>query len=152
MNNRIIAVTLLATALLVACGRYFAPDRHVQRILSVADVHGVWSLTDESLSLARRDGYAPTNGLPHQIELLAGGACRYRSLLPSSGYIASTGTWTLVHDRPRGHRNCVDIHLHSEGVIHVTGLCITQQKNRLYLFTSWGDPDEWEFMEYEHGG
>jgi hypothetical protein len=148
---------IMACALLVGCGRYFPPDRNLNRHLGVPELCGTWTLTAEAMALAQRDGFAPPGNIPSEIALSEDFTCRYASPALSgisAGGLSVTGRWSLVHDAAAGRnhngpKNRVELLLCVGDTTVARALDITERNGRLYLFETWGDPDEWEFMEFE---
>jgi hypothetical protein len=145
-------VVIIAIAALAACGR-FAPDRNLKRHVSENDIVGTWRLLPKSLDVVKKDaGYSPAEGTPHDIIFRADGSCHFRSIDEGgpvrAEYFDTEGTWKLVHHPAFGgesKENEVQI------VIGVSGINfnLAEEKRRLHLWQFWGDPDEWQFLEYE---
>jgi hypothetical protein len=143
----------------VGCGRYFAPDRNVKETLVEKDVIGKWRLKTSSSQLLVRDGFRsdPTNRCT--IMFNADGTCFFHSVESFGGtnrYFSGGGTWRLEHDTQGDSnikkKNAVRLELPVNGERKIQYWNFAKEKGVLILWNSYGDPDEWEFLEYERDG
>jgi hypothetical protein len=141
--------------LLVACGRYFAPDINLKRYATEKEIIGRWSLTARTLALAKRDGYAAAASAQHEIVFHGNGTCDFRSITEfgqNVAYLDAHGSWKLEHDvglpGETKRKNEVTIRIKDRAI----GFFLTEEEGRLLLWNFWGDPDSWEFIKYEKRG
>jgi len=141
--------------LLVACGRYFAPDINLRRYATEKEIVGSWRLIPQTLEIAKRDGYAPAATKLHEIIFHEDGTCDFHSLTEfgsKAAYLDARGSWKLEHDTgmpsETKKKNEVSIRIKDRGI----SLYLTDEKDRLLLWNFWGDPDSWEFIKYEKQG
>ena len=142
--------------LLVACGSYFPPDRHVTRTIANSEIIGTWKLASDSLSLLQRDGFAAKPENKYTITFNSNGSLNFASVLEdfeSGQYVKATGTWTLKHntsvDSNIKQANALIVELQTSDGRQVRHLNFTEDDGTLRLWSTYGDPDSWEFMEYE---
>jgi hypothetical protein len=143
----------------IGCGRYFAPDRNVKEALAEGDVVGRWKMMTNSLKLLTRDGFRSLPAHAYTITFRQDGSCLFQSVEAfghEGTYILASGTWKLGHDIKRGEstkvKNAIQMQLELDSVTHFRELNFTRQDGVLRLWESYGDPDEWEFIEYVRDG
>ena len=152
-------VALLLCALTTGCGRYFAPDRNVRDTLADSDVVGTWNMTTNSLALLTRDGFRSDPAHTYTITLRKDGTCLFQSVeefAHKGTYISASGVWKLGHDIKRGEnakvKNLLQMELDVARSTHFRDLGFARKDGALVLWEFYGDPDEWEFIEYARGG
>ena len=147
---RVLALFFAVT--LAACGD-FAPDRNLRRHASAEEIVGTWRLLPSSLNVLKKEAqYSPVEiSRPHDIVFRSDGSCHFRSADEFSPeraeYFDTEASWKLVHDPPfsDGKRNEVQIIVGVRGIT----LNLAEVNHRLHLWQFWGDPDGWQFLEYE---
>lgn len=156
---RPLLTALLLSALMTGCGRYFAPDRNVKEVLAESDVIGTWRMTTNSLALLTRDGLHSNPAHSYTITFQKDGSCSFRSVeefAHKGTYVSASGVWKLGHEVKRGEnakvKNLLQMELNVEGSTHFHHLCFAREHGVLVLWEFYGDPDEWEFIEYARGG
>ena len=140
-----------ATALLLGCGRYFAPDINLSRFLKESDVIGTWILTSNTLILAKKDGYVPLPESLHQITIGSNGVCQFSSIVEFGErvqYVEGDGQWQINHDT-EGRKNRLQLRISTKNETRDMSFDFTEEKNTIYLWDFWGDPDSWEFLKYK---
>jgi hypothetical protein len=135
------------------CGAYFPPDRNIKDRLEESAVIGRWSLTDRSLALLKRDGFQPDPSRPYTVAIKPDHTCLFSSVLTASYRVVAPCTWLLEHDT-RGDSNVqkansLRLDLDGEGVKQRLYLNLARDRGRLLLWNFLGDPDLWEFIEYQ---
>ena len=145
---------LLLVLLLTGCPRpLWLPDRNLKEYLSEQDVVGQWRLTAESLDLLTHDGFKPADSHRYLIALLADGTCRFQTVMPEIGrsaiYQELTGKWKLEHDETNGANTKIKNTLSLELTGYSTGFAFDKKNGALILWTFYGDPDSWQFIEYK---
>jgi len=153
-------LTVLLLCLLGSgCGNYFAPDRNVKEALAESDVIGRWKMTTNSLSLLTREGFRSEPAHSYTIQLHKDGTCLFQSVeafATKGTYISASGIWKLGHDIKRGDnarvKNVIQMELDVGGVTHFADLNFTRQDGVLMLWEFYGDPDQWEFIQYARDG
>jgi len=155
MRTLCVTLALLATTLLAACGRYFAPNINLDRYATDKEIVGRWGLVPQTLMIAKRDGYAPAASTPHEIIFHEDGTGDFRSIVGFAGktdYRDARGSWKLEHDISTGSekkkKNQVMIRIGDFGI----RLNLTEENSHLLLWDFWGDPDQWEFIKYGRQG
>jgi polyferredoxin len=149
---RLIAA-LLAIPLLAACGRYFRPDINLDRYASDREIVGRWTLRTSSIEVLKRFGYLPPAGKPHELVFHLNGECEYRSAREVAfnrrEYCEAQVVWMLQHDAvtwsDKKRKNEVIISFAKDSEC----LMLQESKGRIVLWSTLGDPDSWEFMEYD---
>ena len=147
-------LTLFAFLLLAGCRpAYFAKDIRLQRKVEMSEVIGTWKLRGDSLERAKsegeREGFAPAPGQTYQIQFRADGTCHFSSLtqMPLK-YADYEGTWRLDFQKD-GHRpNELTLTL-KRGAGYVFTLEFTEEVGHLVIWEYLGDPDEWQFLNYD---
>jgi hypothetical protein len=142
-------------ALLTGCGNYFAPDRNVKEKLGDDDVIGRWKMTSKSLGLLTRDGFRSEPAHAYMISFNKDGTCLFQSVeafVQKGRYISASGVWKLGHEVKRGSnvrvKNVIQMELNVDGGTHFRDLSFTREAGVLILWEFYGDPDQWEFIEY----
>lgn len=144
-------IALICTvAVLATMGCRFPPDIDLRREASVEEIVGTWELSADTLKLAKREGYSPPAGRPHEVIFHADGTCVFRSITEFAykvDYLDASGVWRLEHERRSGRarKNELMISIDRRGI----PLYLTESSGRLQLWYFWGDPDEWEFVRYD---
>ena len=148
---------LLLVLLLAGCPHpLWLPDRNLKENLSDADVVGEWRLTAESLELLKRDGFKPADAHRYLITLLKDGTCTFQTVLDRmpepAVYHEATGKWKLApatdRDAKAKRKNALSLELKINGGYN-TGFGFDRKNKALLLWTHHGDPDSWEFIEYQ---
>ena len=147
----------MLAALLPGCGTYFPPDRNVKEILSETDVVGRWKMTSNSLRLFTRDGFRSEPAHAYTITFNDDGTCKYQSACEFGGkrrYISASGAWKLQHDTTgdsnESAKNVIRLELSVDGGKAIQHFQFTRTEGSLVLWHNYGDPDQWEFIEYDH--
>ena len=150
-----IAVVCLA---LTGCGRLTPlPDRNLKRKVADTDVVGTWKLTSQSLGQLTRDGYIVDPSHALSITFHADGTLEFASVMDGiSGwgtYVEGLGNWALEHDTSGDSNiekmNALRLDIGGAEVIDRRYLNFAEEDGQLLLWNYYGDPDSWEFMEYE---
>jgi hypothetical protein len=143
----------LVALCLPGCG---LPDRNLSRKLTTADVTGTWRLTAASLALLNRDGFKGAPEQRYTIVLKKDGQLNFASVISdfhTGTYMECQGTWNLGHDtrESSGLRvaNTLRMRLKTASADRFTGMGFAETDGRLVLWDFYGDPDSWEFIEYE---
>jgi hypothetical protein len=151
----------LLSAFINGCGNHFAPDRNVKEALADDDVIGRWKMTTKSLGLFARDGFRSEPAQTYTITFHKDGTCVFHSIehsasAPKGTYILASGVWKLAHDVKRGAnvmvKNAVQTELNVGGTTVFRDWDFTREDGVLMLWDFYGDPDQWEFIEYAHDG
>ncbi len=150
------SIVVLAAIALQGCGAYFAPDRNVTRKVAEAEVVGTWRLTAGSLALLQRDGFVADPTHAYTITFNVDGTLRFASVIDdfrSGRYFDVPGTWTLEHNtngNSNVHKaNALSLRIEVPGSTNNRYLNFAEENGKLQLWNYYGDPDSWEFMEYE---
>lgn len=155
MKGLITSAILLALAV-TGCNAPL-PDRSLKQYVSEKDVIGEWELTPASLALLVRDGFKPPAKQNNRITFRADGTCDFHSILESLGNDAHcgvevTGKWALEKDTMTDSnvpkKNTIRMELALPSTVHITYLNFDRRDGQLVLWSYYGDPDSWEFMEY----
>jgi len=133
------------------------PDRHLKGKVTTADVVGAWKMTAASLQFLTRDGYRASPGETRTITFNADGSVEFASVFVDSNgatFDRCRGTWKLEHDKSIDNKsiraNAIDLVLQrSPDVSHGSTLSLREEGGKLRLWSFYGDPDLWEFIEYE---
>jgi hypothetical protein len=156
---RPLLIILLFSAMTTGCGRYFAPDRNVKETLTDGDVIGTWKMTTNSLALLTRDGFRSDPAQTYTITFRKNGTCLFQSVeefAQKGTYVSASGVWKLGHDiKPGGNakvKNLLQMELDVDRATHFRDLGFTREHGVLMLWEFYGDPDEWEFIEYARNG
>lgn len=149
---------LLCCIILGGCGNYFAPDRNVKRKVTESEIIGTWRMTPDSLTLLKRDGFRSEPAHAYTITLNADGTFRFASVVDGFHglrYVDVKGTYVLEHDTNGNSnihkKNVLKIMIRAEGASQDCYLNFAEEDGSLLLWSYYGDPDLWEFIEYERG-
>jgi hypothetical protein len=141
--------------LFLGCHPIYLPDRNLREYVKDTDVVGQWTLTADSLKLLARDGFKMEDTHRYQIAFLGDGTCEFQSVLDSDrggSYLSARGTWKLEHDTHGDSnefkKNALRIELKLPTIMHIRHLNFDRKDDKLILWSYYGDPDSWEFMEY----
>jgi hypothetical protein len=139
---------------MVACGRYFRPDRNLGETLSEEMIIGRWHLSRSTLQLLVRDGFETSPEHRYTLDLLPGGSCVFESV--SFGqYVSAPCAWSLEHDTTGDSniekKNALRLEIHAAQGMRGHYLNFARVDGELVMWNYHGDPDSWEFMEYERG-
>jgi hypothetical protein len=146
--------------LAVVCGLFVAGcdggDRHMTRKVATSEIVGTWKMTAASLQLLKRDGYVPSPGETQTITFNADGSLAFASVLDdfkAGTYNTCSGMWKLNHDKTIDNEtvraNAINIELKRTSDTHLRTLSLAEVGGKLRLWNFYGDPDSWEFIEYE---
>lgn len=155
--NEFRPVVLWSVCLILLIGCCFPlPDRNLTRTVAETEIVGVWRLTDESLELLQRDGFVADPDIDYTLALHADGVLQFDSVIDdfrSGTYQTIGGTWRLDHNSEGDSNiekpNVLEMELRSPGSTHFRSLNFGEEEGQLILWNYYGDPDSWEFMEYE---
>ena len=151
---------LLTASLLLGlcggCGVYFKPSRDLSRRVGEAELLGSWKLTADSIALLKRDGVVRDPVGRDVFVFEPDGRLRLESSVrvpQENRDQAIRGTWKLEHDTNANsnvrYNNALHLQIADPGDLHDRWLNIDESGGRLRLWSYYGDPDLWEFMEYE---
>jgi hypothetical protein len=146
--SRSITLSLGLVAISLAACRWYGADPRVNRKVADSELVGRWVLSAESLEIAKRDGYVPAAGAPHEIVIRADGTCDVSTLFEGCGkieYVRVHGPWSLAHDggQPR-RKNLLNLGLEPR----FREVMLVEEHDQLLLSVYWMDADQWEFMKY----
>ncbi len=129
--------------LTAGCG-YFMPDRNLAEKVEEHDLAGTWTrLSPNAQQIAK---YKLIPEPPASLTLNEGGICQ-----PGTDTFCA---WRVKHDLP-GHNgstlpNQVSVELRTVGMRPQTwNFGVGKEAGKLRLWEFLGDPDQWEFVEYE---
>ena len=132
------------------------PDRSLKQYVSENDVVGTWELTADSMKLLERDGYNRVSNAPNVVVFLADGTCTFNTVLDEfkgGTHYNVQGKWVLERDTMGDStirkKNAIRMDLKSPATTYQKYLNLDRRGGRLILWSFYGDPDSWEFMEYE---
>jgi hypothetical protein len=147
------AFTVLFAFAATGCGRYFPPDRNVQRTLFDQDVVGTWKLTSATIELLKRKNFVSNETHANTISFSQDGTLKFASVDENHvllQYVESGGSWKLIHDTTPGSgvraRNVLMLNVEK---CKTWPMHFREEDGKLILSQTLGDPDEWEFIEYE---
>ena len=147
---------LCVVVVVVVVAGCHGPDRHMRRKVEPSELVGTWKMTAASLRLLQRDGYVASPGETQTITFKADGSLAFASVLDQfEGGTLTTcnGTWRLDHDKTINNlrrANVVDVELQlTRNHTYLRTLSLAEEGGKLRLWDSYGDPDLWEFIEYE---
>ena len=144
---------IVFTLICAGCGSCFAPDRTIRDRLDDNAVVGTWQLTAESLKLLTRDGIHIIPNHRYPIVFRSDHTCEFDSVLESArgvSHLSTRCSWELHHDVGEERKaNELRIALPTPTGLHAHNLDFTRDDGRLILWIYYGDPDLWEFIEYE---
>jgi len=151
-----IAMSLCTIAVALAGCNAPLPDRNLKEYVTDKDVFGEWTLTTDSMGYLVRDGFKKPENQTNQITFLADGTCLFHAVLDdfkSGTHYEATGTWKLEKDTTGDSnvkkKNAIRMELVLPTTTYLKYLNFDRRKGRLVLWSFYGDPDSWEFMEYE---
>lgn len=156
--NRGLLLVLLVGALLTSCG---LPNRNLNETLSEKDVIGTWKLTQDSLRLLTRDKFRSDPSHLYTITFRLDGTCTFASVsdeFQGGTYTVVDGTWRLEHDTTGDSnlrkRNAIQMKLRpkSDHTVERYLNFDRDKRKQLILWNYYGDPDQWEFIEYIRNG
>ena len=130
-------------------------DRSLTEYVADKDVIGVWTLASNSLALLVRDGLKEPENQTNQIIFHADGTCLFHTVLDdfkSGTHHEATGQWKLEKDT-KGDSNVQKKNAVRMELVLPTTTCLKylnfdRRNGELVLWSFYGDPDSWEFMEY----
>ena len=132
------------------------PDRNLKQYVKEQDVVGMWNLSPAFLALLTRDGFKTNVSHKYHIQFLTNGVCSFQSVVgefQSGTYHDEKGTWKLEHDTAGNSnvkkKNAIRIELALPNTRYVFYLNLDKRDQAFVLWNFYGDPDSWEFMEYE---
>jgi hypothetical protein len=147
----------LVSVTTLACGGYFMPSRDISERVEDVAVIGTWRLTEKSLRTLERDGFRRDPGHAYTIVFAPNNVCRFASVdtfldLDKPTYVDARCTWTLEHDV----RDSNDRRIPNQMKLEVNGpkgpfawdFGFARDDGTLVLWEFYGDPDQWEFLEY----
>lgn len=140
---------LTISLILISCGRYFPPDRNIKRGVSKSELIGVWELNADSLAHLVRDGYVVDPNVKYQIVFREDGTMSYDSTYSESyniKNIKADGRYFISRNDDGVTK--LGINLLFDGMENGHTISIAEEDGRLVLWTVYGDPDMWEFIEY----
>jgi hypothetical protein len=153
MSNSSRAVAVLCSLIVVGCD---GSDRHTTRKVATSEIVGTWKMTAASLRLLKRDGYVPSPGETQTIRFNADGSLAFASVIDGfkgGTFNTCSGTWKLNYDRTIDREtvraNSIDLELRRTSDTHLRSLSLAEEGGKLRLWNYYGDPDSWEFIEYE---
>lgn len=156
MLRCVVTIASLLLCLCYGCGVYFKPSRDLSRRVEEAEIVGEWKLTADSIALLKRDRVVRD---PVGRDLFVFGRDGRLSLedlvrTPQGRRDhAIRGSWKLEYDTNANsnirYNNAILLHIHDPKEPHSRWLNIDEMDGRLRLWSYYGDPDLWEFMEYE---
>lgn len=124
-------------------------DFRLKRQVANTEVIGRWTLRDESLSLARKEGYQPAADVSHRIDIRADGSCYYRSIRSFPIRVEQCeGFWDI---RPAfGEPNIYELRISTKGNHNsMFSVSFTEEKGRLVLWEYLGDPDSGTYLKFD---
>lgn len=131
----------------------------MKETLADKDVIGTWSMSTNSLALLARDGFPAAATNHYSITFSEDGTCSFKSVESFASqhrYVSVGGTWKLEHDTQGNSnikkKNAIRLDLPVDGGWHFEHLNFAREHGVLILWNYHGDPDQWEFVEYEHDG
>lgn len=112
-------------------------------------------MTDGSMALLEREGFSDHSSIAFTITVKPEGALRVESvfeLFDGIDSVRSDGTWKLNHDvKPlAGYEMPNELELEFDHAGRLAGrrLNFAEIDGELVLWITFGDPDQWEFLEY----
>jgi hypothetical protein len=131
-------------------------DRHLKEYVTENDIVDQWRLMPASLDLLARDGFKSSNNPQHRIVFHADGTCDFNTVLDDSNglaYYEVSGKWVLEKDSKGDSniqcKNALRMELKLPTKTYFKYLNFDRRGKQLILWSFHGDPDSWEFMEYE---
>jgi hypothetical protein len=112
-------------------------------------------MTKYSIAALRHDGLRGDSGDRYSIVFAEDGSCSFRSVLEdfSGGEVKNIeGKWGLHHDTHGNSNirkdNAIEMQLQDGEMERWLWLNFDRRDGRLVLWSFYGDPDSWEFIEY----
>ena len=144
---------LLLSMVVSGCGSYCAPIRDIRDRVDDSVVVGAWRLTDESLRNLERDGFRRDPSHRYTITFNADHSCAFASVIQFDGveYDEAPCTWSLAHDVELSYgsvANLLRFEISRKGTPLSTSLSFAREDGVLILWEYYGDPDQWDFLEY----
>ncbi len=124
-------------------------DIRLKREVSPAEVIGVWKLRDESLNLAKKEGYAPSVGASHGLDIRADGSCHYRSIGSYPIHFEEhEGFWSI---RPAPEEDKIyELYISTkEDGGFVFSVSFTEEMGKLVIWEYLGDPDNGTYLKFD---
>ena len=113
-------------------------------------------MTEASLKLLQRDGYTPSADQPLTITFAADGSLAFASVLEHAegdACVQHGGKWHLRYDTEAKNvvpkANTIELEMMRPDDTFFSELSLTEHAGKLRLWDYYGDPDAWEFIEYE---
>lgn len=134
----------------------YLPDRHLKRVVEKKEVVGTWEATAHFESLLER--YPSTGHRPDQVQIqfLPDASFVFSSVLDdfsSFEYVETRGAWVLKRQPRRhggeGEENTLVLSFQDERFSSNYSMSFAEEGGRLILWRFFGDPDSWEFIEYQ---
>jgi hypothetical protein len=153
-----VVVSLACLLCLTGCGEDRG-KRHLERVVNMPEILGVWEMTKASQDLLKRDGYVELVDQPYTITFNNDGSLKFTSVLDDvrgGTFTNCLGKWKLDHDRtvddetPRA--NVVELQLLRPNDRYFRKLALTEVDEHVRLWNYYGDPDAKEYIEYERPG
>ena len=140
---------LIIFTLLSSCGRYFMPDKNLQRHVQKSEVIGTWIMTPESIKLMVRDGYVVDPTLKYQMIIRLDGTMSFDSV--GTAYdnyptIRAEGSYFIAHHEDG--TTTLGTNLWYNNIENNYHYSFAEEDGVLTLWEYHGDPDSWEFIEY----
>jgi hypothetical protein len=149
---------LIALILCGCCGPCAAlPDRNIKRTVAPEEIVGTWKLTPDTVELIHRNHLKESPEHAYTVTLNADGSMKFASVHQEGvgmfQYIEAEGKWSLgldsvIGDPSRKHYQ-LDITIDESGKRLTERFGLTDMNGKLVLWRFLGDPDSWEFIEYE---
>ena len=148
---------IVLAGLCVGCPHpVLSPDRNLKEYIQESDIVGEWFLQPASLALLARDGFETNAAYRYNIQFMTNGGCVFQSVVTAfkgGAYFDIAGIWRLEHDTTGGSdikvKNAIRLELPLPNTTHLSYLHLDKREAALVLWSFYGDPDSWEFMEYK---
>ncbi|MEM6393222.1 MAG: hypothetical protein AAF797_10650 [Planctomycetota bacterium] len=151
-----LSLTALLCFASASCSSYSLPNRHTDRTISTTELIGTWKLTADSLALLTRDGFASNPAHTYTITFDPGGTLLFSSVMAdfqSGVYTTANGSWRLEHRKPGDPSgtptNTLVIEIQQTSLDRFVAYSFAEENGSLVIWRFYGDPDLWEFMQYE---
>ena len=148
-------ILILSCAILFGCDRSL-PDRSLKEYVSETDVVGKWKLTPESLALLTQFGFKEKPEHKYSIVFHPDGTCEYHTVVgyfEDIAYYEVAGSWELEKDTMGNSnyikKNALRIEISTPNMDYTRYLNFDKKEGQIILWNYYGDPDSWEFLEYE---
>jgi hypothetical protein len=146
------AVAIAIAFLYAGCLPAFFPRRHLKETLSPQDVMGRWYLCSSASRMLSRHGILVPAGQEAVIDLESNRRCMFRSFDSHGRYIATNGTWELLHDvkfnSPKAEKNTLRIVVVPGDREFIVNLSFAKQHHQVVMWDYYDDPDGEEYIEY----